>query len=119
MGISRDIFASGQGRSSACSLAYDTDTSWHMAEKAQSAFPLLSEMRLLLRCARWPLPKEGSAAIRTLVAANDIDWNLFLSLCGHHRVVPLVYRALSAAAVEVPVSTMAALKAAASENALS
>jgi hypothetical protein len=90
-----------------------------MAEKAQSAFPLPSEMRLLLQCARWPLPEEGSAAIRTLVASKDIDWKLFLSLCGHHRLVPLVYRALSTAAVEVPVSTLATLKAGATENALS
>ena len=90
-----------------------------MAEKTPSAFPLPPEMRLLLHCARWPLPVEGSAAIRALVAASDIDWNLFLSLCGHHRVVPLVYRALSAAAAEPPASTIATLKAGASENALS
>jgi hypothetical protein len=76
-------------------------------------------MRLLLQCARWPLPEEGSAAIRALAAAHDIDWNLFVSLCGHHRVVPHVYRALSAADAEAPASVMAALKAGASENALS
>jgi hypothetical protein len=90
-----------------------------MAEKTPSAFPLPSEMRLLLQCARRPLPEQGSAATRTLVAANDIDWNLFLALCDHHRVVPLVYRALSDGAVEVPASVMATLKAGASENALS
>ncbi len=76
-------------------------------------------MRLLLQCARWPLPEKGSAAIRAFIAAKDLDWSLFLSLCSHHRVVPLVYRALSAAAEEVPASTMAALKAGATENALS
>jgi hypothetical protein len=76
-------------------------------------------MRLLLQCARWPLPEEGSAAIRALIAAKDLDWSLFLSLCSHHRVVPLVYRALSAASAEVPASTMATLKAGATENALS
>jgi hypothetical protein len=90
-----------------------------MAEKAQFAFRLPSEMRLLLRCARWPLPEENRVAIRSLVAAKDIDWSLFLSLCGHHRVIPLVYRALSAAAVEVPPSVMATLKTGATGNALS
>jgi hypothetical protein len=90
-----------------------------MVEKAQSAFPLPSEMRLLLQCARWPLPEKGNAAIRALVGAKDVDWSLFLSLCAHHRVVPLVYRALSAAAAEAPASTMAALKAGATENTLS
>jgi hypothetical protein len=76
-------------------------------------------MRLLLQCARWPLPEQGSAAIRALAAAKDLDWSLFLSLCSHHRVVPLVYRALSTAGAEVPASTIAALKAGATENALS
>jgi putative nucleotidyltransferase-like protein/transglutaminase superfamily protein len=94
-----------------------------MAEKAQSGFPspfpLPSEMRLLLRCARWPLPEQSWAAIRSLISAKDIDWNLFLSLCGHHRVVPLVYRALSVAAVEAPASVMATLKTGATGNALS
>lgn len=90
-----------------------------MSEKAQSAFPLPSEMRLLLQCARWPSPAEGGTAIRALVAAKDIDWSRFLSLCGHHGVVPLVYRALSIAAAEVPAPTLATLKAGATENALS
>jgi hypothetical protein len=90
-----------------------------MAEKTPSAFPLPPEMRLLLQCARWPLPEQGSEAIPALAAAKDLDWSLFLSLCSHHRVVPLVYRALSAAAAEVPASTIAALKAGATENALS
>jgi hypothetical protein len=90
-----------------------------MAEKTPSAFPLPPEMRLLLQCARWPLPEQGSAAIRALAAAKDLDWSIFFSLCSHHRVVPLVYRALSTAGAEVPASTIAALKAGATENALS
>jgi hypothetical protein len=89
-----------------------------MAEKAQSAFPLPSEMRLLLQCARWPLLEADCADVRTLVAANDIDWKFFLILCGHHRVMPIVYRALSAAAVEMPAFAIATLKARATENAL-
>jgi len=42
-----------------------------MAEKAQSAFPLPSEMRLLLQCARWPLPENDNAAIHALLAAKE------------------------------------------------
>ena len=113
------MLASGPGRSSARSLAYDTDTSSPMAEIDPSPLPLPSEMRLLLRCVRWPLLEEDAAAIRVLAAADDVDWTFFLVLCGHHRVTPLVYRALSAAAAAAPPSAMATLKAAATENALS
>lgn len=90
-----------------------------MAEIDPSPLPLPSEMRLLLRCVRWPLLEEDAAAIRVLAAADDVDWTFFLVLCGHHRVTPLVYRALSAAAAAAPPSAMATLKAAATENALS
>jgi hypothetical protein len=76
-------------------------------------------MRLLLRCARWPLLEKDLAAIRRLAAAMDLDWTFFLLLCGHHRIPPLVYRALSAAGAAAPASAMATLKAAATENALS
>src|SRR5580698_6945066 len=113
------MLASGPGRSSVRSLAYDTDTSSPMAEIDPSPLPLPSEMRLLLRCVRWPLLEEDAAAIRGLAAADDVDWTFFLLLCGHHRVTPLAYRALSAAAVAAPPSAMATLKAAATENALS
>jgi len=68
-----------------------------MADNAQSVFAfntLPAELRLLLRCARWPLIEEDHATIRTLAAADDMDWKYFLALCGHHRVAPLVYRAL-------------------------
>jgi hypothetical protein len=87
---------------------------------AQSAFAyrrLPSELRLLLRCVRWPSPEPDAAEIRAL-AAGEIDWKRFLALCGHHRVTPLVYRGLSTAAATVPAATLAALKADATENAL-
>jgi Uncharacterised nucleotidyltransferase/Transglutaminase-like superfamily len=90
-----------------------------MAEIDPSAFPLPSEVRLMLRCARWPLLEQDIAAIRRLAAANDLDWKFFLLLCGHHRITPLVHRALSAADAAAPASTMAALKTAATENAVS
>jgi hypothetical protein len=63
--------------------------------------------------------EEGAEEIRALAGAEDIDWKYFISLCGHHRVSPLVYRTLSAAEAGAPASTLAVLKADASENALS
>ncbi len=83
------------------------------------AFPRFpSELRLLLRCVRWPVG-DNAAEIREHLAARDIDWNYFGSLCRHHRVAPLVYRGLSAAAGHVPEAVLAELKAAANENAVS
>jgi hypothetical protein len=93
-----------------------------MAENAQSGFSpskLPSELRLLLRCVRWPWMEEDGAAIRTLAAANDLDWKYFLALCGHHRVAPLVYRALSSSGGTVPPATLDTLKGAATQNAMS
>ena len=83
---------------------------------AGSRFP--SELRLLLLCTRWPVG-DGAEEIREHVASGDVDWDYFLSLCRHHRVVSLVYRGLSAAAAPVPEPTLAALRAAANENAVS
>lgn len=83
---------------------------------AVSRFP--SELRLLLLCTRWPVG-DGAEEIREHVASGDVDWDYFLSLCRHHRVVSLVYRGLSAAAAPVPEPTLAALRAAANENAVS
>jgi Uncharacterised nucleotidyltransferase/Transglutaminase-like superfamily len=92
-----------------------------MAENAQSGFSpsnLPSELRLLLRCVRWPRMEEDGPAIHTLAAANDIDWKYFLALCGHHRVAPLVYRALSSSGATVPAATLNIMKVAATQNAL-
>ena len=75
-------------------------------------------MRLLLRCVRWPSPETDATEIRDLAASREIDWKRFLELCGHHRVTPLVYRALSSAAATVPASILTTLKTDASENAL-
>jgi Uncharacterised nucleotidyltransferase/Transglutaminase-like superfamily len=91
-----------------------------MAETMQSAFAyrhLPLELRLLLRCLRWP-PREADLAEICALAAGAIDWKRFLALCGHHRVIPLVYRALSSAGADVPSETLAALKADATENGL-
>lgn len=90
-------------------------------QDARTAFAyrrLSSELRLLLRCVRWPSSETDAAEIRALVASRQVDWKSFLALCGHHRVTPLVYRALSSAAADVPATILATLKAAAAENAL-
>ena len=93
-----------------------------MAETVQFAFAysrIPSELRLLLRCVRWPLPDADAAEIRALASSGEFDWERFLALCGHHRVMPMVYRTLSSgAAAAVPSTTLAALKADATENAL-
>jgi hypothetical protein len=89
------------------------------AEEAAFAYSgLPMELRLLLRCVRWPSPEADVAEIRALIVSGQIDWQSFLALCGHHRVMPLVYRALSSAAADVPASILATLKAAATENAM-
>jgi hypothetical protein len=79
---------------------------------------LPSELRLLLRCVRWPSPEADATEIRALAASGEIDWTRFLTLCGHHRVTPLAYRGLSSAGATVPSATIALLKADATENAL-
>ncbi|MFL6427076.1 MAG: lasso peptide biosynthesis B2 protein [Acidobacteriaceae bacterium] len=93
-----------------------------MAETVQSAFAysrMPSEVRLLLRCMRWPLPDADAGEVRALTSSGEIDWKRFLALCGHHRVIPMVYRALSSVAADsVPLATLAALKADTTENAL-
>jgi hypothetical protein len=93
-----------------------------MAENLPSVFAsrhLPPEVRLLLRCVRWPSAEDDWAAIRTLAAVEKMDWKYVLSLCGHHRVTPLVYRALSSSGAVLPSATIATLKRAATQNALS
>jgi Uncharacterised nucleotidyltransferase/Transglutaminase-like superfamily len=92
-----------------------------MARTDQSVFRFdrfPAELRLMLCCARWPVG-SSAAEIRDQARSGDLDWNYFLSLCRHHRVMPLVYRGLSAADISVPESILSALKAAANENAMS
>ncbi|MCU1293974.1 MAG: lasso peptide biosynthesis protein, partial [Bryobacterales bacterium] len=79
---------------------------------------LPTEMRLMLACVRWPLTSEDAAHVRTLAASDSIAWELLLSLCVHHRVAPLVYRALTTAGAAVPAYVAAQLKQAATENAI-
>ena len=71
-----------------------------------------------MRCARWPFSAEDAEVIRELVSAG-IDWKRFLALCRHHRLAPLVHRALTKSGVEVPATTLAELKSSATSNAMS
>jgi hypothetical protein len=62
--------------------------------------PLRSaELDLLLLCARWPQRPEDRELIREQAGAQ-IDWQLFLLLARHHRLVPLVSHNLSASVTE-------------------
>lgn len=47
------------------------------------------ELDLLLLCARWPQRAEDCELIRAR-AMGQIDWQSFLQLVQHHRIVPLV-----------------------------
>jgi hypothetical protein len=78
-----------------------------------------AEMRLLLACIRWPTSADDPANVRILGAGGAIAWQQFLVLCAHHRVAPLVYRALTTAGATLPAGVAADLKKAATENAVS
>jgi len=53
------------------------------------------ELDLLLLCARWPQRPEDRNLIREQVA-RQLDWQRFLQLVQHHRLVPLVSHTLQA-----------------------
>jgi len=59
------------------------------------------ELDLLLLCARWPQRQEDGELIRDR-SAGQLDWQLFLLLVQHHRLVPLVSRTLHASVTEAP-----------------
>jgi Uncharacterised nucleotidyltransferase/Transglutaminase-like superfamily len=88
---------------------------------ASSGLPI--ELRLLLYCVRWPATEQDAARIRVCLegqAMQPFDWKYFLALCEHHRVAPLVYRALgrtAATEARMPAAVGDALKAAATHNA--
>jgi len=59
------------------------------------------ELDLLLLCARWPQRDEDRQLIREL-SARPLDWQRFLLLAQHHRLVPLVSHNLQASVGESP-----------------
>lgn len=73
------------------------------------------EFQLLLACLRWPQGEAAFARIRC--CGDDLDWQLFLRLVEHHRVLPLVQRALRQAGVVLPQEIDATLKQGATANA--
>jgi hypothetical protein len=58
-----------------------------------------AELELLLLCARWPQRDEDRQLIRNL-CASPLDWQHFLLLAQHHRLVPLVSQSLHASVAE-------------------
>ena len=69
----------------------------HSSEASTEGQARLSpELALLLVCARWPLRPEDCHRIQTQ-AAGRLDWQRFLLLVQHHRLVPLVAHNLNAA----------------------
>lgn len=54
-----------------------------------------------MACCGWPPSPQRNAAIRA-AAAEIADWNRFLLTARRHRVVGLAYKALSAAAIDLP-----------------
>jgi hypothetical protein len=66
------------------------------------------EFRLAAACCRWPPSPERDDVIRA-AAAGVTDWKGFLWTANRQRVTGLVHDALSAAAVEMPRETAAAL----------
>jgi len=68
----------------------------HASDVARSRPP---ELDLLLLCARWPQRDEDRQLIRDL-SARPLDWQRFLLLAQHHRLVPLVSHSLHASVTE-------------------
>ena len=60
------------------------------------------ELDLLLLCARWPQrPQQDCELIRKQLA-EPLDWQLFLRLVRHHRLVPLISHTLLASVTGSP-----------------
>lgn len=59
------------------------------------SFGRSAELDLLLLCVRWPQREEDRQLIREL-SARPLDWQHFLFLAQHHRLVPLVSHSLHA-----------------------
>jgi hypothetical protein len=71
---------------------------------------LSPEFLLAAACCRWPASPARDAAVRAAAAAVQ-DWDAFLRVVAHHRVVGLVHDALPAAATMVPAAVTAKLAA--------
>jgi hypothetical protein len=58
------------------------------------------ELDLLLLCARWPQRREEDRQLIHKQSARPMDWQRFLLLAQHHRLVPLVSHTLHASVAE-------------------
>jgi hypothetical protein len=72
----------------------------HSTASEDAAPPLSPELDLLLLCAQWP-PRgdEDCRSIRER-SSRPLDWQLFLRLVQHHRLVPIVSYRLQACVPE-------------------
>jgi len=59
------------------------------------------ELELLLTCARWP-QRESDRLLIVQLAGKMVDWDKFVTLTRHHRIVPLVSRNLRTALPSSP-----------------
>jgi hypothetical protein len=80
------------------------------------AFGSSSEFDLLLACCADPCGDEHGERIRSILL-RPLDWERMLRLVDHHRVVPQVYRELSARSHLVPVQHLNALRLRYEDNA--
>jgi hypothetical protein len=76
---------------------------------------LALEFLLAAACCRWPRANERASVIRA--AARDIsDWDRFLRVVKHHRVIVQVQQGLEAAAIELPPGVVEELNRLAQDN---
>ncbi|MGI8771658.1 MAG: lasso peptide biosynthesis B2 protein [Acidobacteriaceae bacterium] len=70
---------------------------------------------MLLACVRWPHDEATATRIRSISVGTD--WDIFLRLVEHHRVLPLVQRALRNAGIVLPQEVDSTLKRGTTRNA--
>ncbi len=80
----------------------------------QNALPL--EVRLLVSALHWPPSAREAASLQELAAAAP-DWEEVLALAAHHRVLPLTYRTLTLAGINLPPAVHAKWRSSATRNA--
>jgi hypothetical protein len=74
---------------------------YYPPDQAQDRRPGYSpELDLLLLCARWPQSRQEDRELIRKSVGDKLDWQLFLRLVQHHRLVPLVSHNLQASVAE-------------------
>ena len=95
----------------------ETDLIEQPVQQARGTTRRLSkDFALVVLCCRWPLTETVLAAIRDMVA--DVDFTRVVRIADRHRVQGLVYAALRAAKVALPMAAEASLAASARQIAL-